>query len=165
VIVVRAFWIAIALAIACPKEAGASDSLTVAHPIVNVCSLLSTSEASAILGGPAAAFTDDPASICRWEARDESGGEHAVWLAVEWPGPSESDRLRTLADFGTPALSAQPISGLLAQAVWLRLKTSSYTPSALVVLRSGLKMTVYATGVEQAVETARQALAAIQAQQ
>jgi hypothetical protein len=139
----RVFPVAFALGMLLNQTAEAAD-VQIVHPLVDVCSLVSTQTASAILGSPASAQSSDPASHCAWTSVTGSGGEvEAILIFVDWPGPSEVTRLAQNSTFGIPSRTAHRVNDLPATAVWLQPENPQYADRALVVLYGGMVMSIY----------------------
>jgi hypothetical protein len=148
---------AIVIVLGAAALASAGGTLTVAQPVTDVCSLLRTTTAAKILGGPVETLTSDAPAVCEW--RSVVGTEsRALWITIEFPSPGEIERLKQLPDFGIPALSVTPVTGLNAKAIWVCLRDPGYEPCALVVLTTGMKMMVYAARMDDAAAAATEAL-------
>ena len=127
----------------CAAEAGGTSELEVVHPTLNVCELLTPQTAAALLGvAGVTSRASDPAAACRWVPIGASDNAPApsIKISIEWPGPTDVERLAQEPGFGVSGGSAQRVTDLQAKAVWIDLKRT------LVVLSGGMRMEVSMMG-------------------
>jgi len=136
--------VAVTIAV-CPHAAAprGTSQLEIVHPTLNVCELLASKTAATLLGvAGVTSQAPNPAAECQWlpAGASDSAPTPSIRVSLEWPGPSEVERLAQEPGFGVAGGNAQRVTDLPALAIWIDLKRT------LVVLGGGMRMEVALMG-------------------